>query len=186
MQQPQIGESLVGAYLRIVEECQFVTYNRKNPDQNQSDTDVVALKSENGHQTIYGCEVVTHLKGPKYRTNNDVDDWDEYNSYAETFTALESKFETTYEFVTDLWPDADAVELQFWSPNVPGQVRPEGLQELRRRFEAEHEVTIDMIYNEKYAKHLKKLQEKASEGTSSHDEPAFRFLQLIERVENID
>lgn len=186
MQRPQIGESLVGAYLRIVEECQFVTYNRKNPNQNQSDTDVVALKSDDGQQTVYGCEVVTHLGGPVYRTNKDTSDWAEYNSYAETFTALESKFETTREFVTDLWPDADQVKLQFWSPVVPGQLRPEGLEELQRRFEAKHDVRIEMIYNKRYAKRLNKLKRKAGEGTSSHDEPAFRFLQLLEHVENVD
>jgi hypothetical protein len=184
MQQPQIGESLVGAYLRIVEECQFVTYNRKDPDKNQSDTDVVALKTDEEDQTIYGCEVVTHLDGPRYRTSKDSSDWDEFNSYAETFRDLEDKFETTFEFVSDLWPDADSVELQFWSPVVPGEIRPKGLEEFQRRFSAEHGIEIDMVYNEKYAKRLGKLQREANNETSSHDEPAFRFLQVLEHVED--
>lgn len=186
MQQPQIGESLVGAYLRIIEECEFVTYNRKNPDQNQSETDVVALKTENRHQTIYGCEVVTHLDGPIYNTTKDANDWSEFNSYAETMKVIESKFESTYDLVTDLWPDADTVKLQFWSPVVPGELRPRGLDELQHRFEAEYGIWIEMVYNEAYAQCLKKLQERAKEGTSSHDEPAFRFLQLLAHVDDVD
>jgi len=151
---------------------------------NQSDTDVVALKSDNGHQTIYGCEIVTHLDGPNYNTNKDTSDWADFNSYAETLTVLEGKFETTYTLVSDLWPDADTIKLQFWSPVVPGNLRPSGLEELKRRFEAEHGVTISMIYNETYSERLEELQSKAREETSSHDEPAFRFLQLLEHTRN--
>lgn len=55
---------------------------------------------------------------------------------------------------------------------------------LQRRFEAENGVRISVIYNETYAERLEGLQAKANKETSSHDEPAFRFLQLLEHTQN--
>jgi hypothetical protein len=53
-----LGESLVGAYLRHVEKCQVVVYNSFFTDQ-QGEVDVVGLR---GHEAIV-CEVTTHIKG---------------------------------------------------------------------------------------------------------------------------
>jgi hypothetical protein len=187
MNHPEIGEQIVGAYLRVIKKCQFVTYNRRTPgDGNQPETDVVAIKSEDGKETVYGCEVVTHLDGPNYSTNKNTNDWDDY-SYASTLKKLEDKFDATHQLINQTWPQAEFEVLQFWSPYVPvGRSEknlPAGLDELGRRIKSRHDVDVDMIYNSKYASRITdELQTKASRTTSSHDEPAFRFLQILENI----
>mgnify|MGYP000191629384 CR=1 FL=1 len=187
MNQAEVGELIVGAYLRVIEECQFVTYNRRTPgDGNQPETDLVAVKSEDGEETVYGCEVVTHLDGPNYSTNNDTSEWDAYSS-SSTLRKLEDKFEATHQLINETWPHADCEVLQFWSPYVPvgddEKNLPAGLDELERRLESEYNVEVEMIYNSKYANRItENLQTRAAATTSSHDEPAFRFLQILEHI----
>ena len=187
MNQAEVGELIVGAYLRVIEDCQFVTYNRRTPgDGNQPETDVVAIKSEDGEETVYGCEVVTHLNGPNYSTNKDTSDWDSYSS-ASTLQKLEDKFEATHQLMNTTWRHADRKVLQFWSPNVPvgndEKNLPAGLDELKRRIESRYGVEVELIYNSEYADRItEKLKMRASGTTSGHDEPAFRFLQILEHI----
>jgi len=187
MNQAEVGELIVGAYLRVEEECQFVTYNRRTPgDGNQPETDVVAIKSEDGEETVYGCEVVTHLDGPNYSTNKDTSDWEDY-PYSSTLRKLEDKFEATHQLINQTWPQANHEVLQFWSPYVPvGNDRknlPAGLDELGRCIGSKYSVDVDMIYNSRYAEKITDdLKTKASKTTSSHDELAFRFLQILEHI----
>jgi hypothetical protein len=59
-----IGESLVGAYMRHVEQCSIVIYNSFFADQ-QGEVDVVAVKPGKPDEpsTVYLCEVTTHIDG---------------------------------------------------------------------------------------------------------------------------
>jgi hypothetical protein len=59
-----LGESLVGAYLRHIEGCSIVFYNSFFSDQ-QGEIDVVGVKpAQDGEpRTAYLCEVTTHIDG---------------------------------------------------------------------------------------------------------------------------
>jgi hypothetical protein len=46
MTQAQPGEQLVGAYLRVIERCDLVTYNQRSMEQgDQMELDVLGVKS---------------------------------------------------------------------------------------------------------------------------------------------
>jgi hypothetical protein len=58
---PDIGESLVGSYLRYVVGCEVVVYNTQTPNV-QGELDVIALKQATP-RTVWLCEVITHIRG---------------------------------------------------------------------------------------------------------------------------
>lgn len=72
--------------------------------------------------------------------------------------------------------------LQFWSPVVPEGILTNGLDELQQRFENKYGVKIDLVINGEYTSRVNKLRQRASETKKSYDEPAFRFLQILEHL----
>jgi len=65
-----IGEYIVGAYLKIIKKCDFVDYNVRPPVgglEGLNELDVVGLDFKN--KTAYLCEVTTHITGLLYKDN---------------------------------------------------------------------------------------------------------------------
>lgn len=61
-----IGESLVGSYLRYVEGCEVVVYNTQTPDV-QGEIDVIGIKHGPApDRTVWLCEAITHIEGMEY------------------------------------------------------------------------------------------------------------------------
>ena len=67
-----VGEYLVGAYLQLIEGCDFVDYNIRPPGgglKGLEELDVLGLNfTEN---TAYLCEVTTHIRGFKHKGNKE-------------------------------------------------------------------------------------------------------------------
>ena len=79
----EMGELLVGAYLQLIEGCDFVGYNVRAPGgklPGLDELDVVALRFIDN--TAYLCEVTTHIAGTLYG-----------NSYDSTLKRIQTKFE---------------------------------------------------------------------------------------------
>jgi hypothetical protein len=185
MIQAQLGELIVGAYLRIINECELVSYNQRSMEAGrQMEIDVLGVESADGVQTVYGCEVITHLDGTLYSGTPDTDDWAEFGNdgYQYTLERIWEKFHEDYDLLTEVFDDADEHALQFWSPYVPRGYLTDGLSELQRRFEAEHDVRIDLVINGEYTNRVHQLRQRASSTKKSYDEPAFRFLQILEHL----
>jgi len=54
MTQTQIGELIVGAYLRVINDCELVSYNQRSKEAGrQMELDVLGVKSTDGKQTVY-------------------------------------------------------------------------------------------------------------------------------------
>jgi hypothetical protein len=186
MIQTQIGELVVGAYLRIIRDCELVSYNQRSKEAGrQMEIDVLGVKSNGGEQTVYACEVVTHLHGTLYSgTPNENGWWSEYGNdgYQYTLKRLWEKFDEDYDLLTEVFETADTYVLQFWSPVVPRGILTSGLDELQRRFEAEYGVEIELVINGEYTNRVDTLRQRAAETKQSYDEPAFRFLQILEHL----
>lgn len=76
MIQTQIGELIIGSYLRIIKDCELVSYNQRSKETGrQMEIDVVGVESTSGEQVVYACEVVTHLHGTLYSGTPDEDGW---------------------------------------------------------------------------------------------------------------
>lgn len=60
----EIGEYVVGVCLRIIEECDVIDYNARPPGgglEGLGELDVIGFNLKT--QTVYLCEVTTHLDG---------------------------------------------------------------------------------------------------------------------------
>ena len=65
----EMGEYLVGAYLKLIKNCDFVEYNVRRPGgklAGLNELDVMGLDFKN--KTAYLCEVTTHLDGLQYKS----------------------------------------------------------------------------------------------------------------------
>jgi len=65
-----IGEYIVGAYLKLKLGCDFVDYNVRPPGgglEGLHELDVIGLDFKNS--IAYLCEVTTHIRGTLYRDN---------------------------------------------------------------------------------------------------------------------
>ena len=185
MIQTQIGELIVGAYLRIINDCELVSYNQRSKEVGrQMEVDVLGVESTEGTQTVYACEVVTHIDGMNYNGTLETDKWQAYGNktYQYTLQRIWEKFEEDYALVNDVFDRADEYTLQLWSPVVPRGLLTDGLDELQQKFEDSYGVQIDLVINGEYSTRVTELQERASETKKSYDEPAFRFLQILEHL----
>jgi hypothetical protein len=102
-EQPESGELLVGSYLRLIEQCELVTYNQRSHEEgNQLEIDVIGVdNTEADEQVVYTCEVVTHIDGLHYSGRPDTDRWQEYGNadYQHTLERLWRKFTADRESV---------------------------------------------------------------------------------------
>src|SRR3954471_5023025 len=102
MSTSDIGESLVGAYMRYVEGCPIVLYNSFLSDQ-QGEVDVVAVKpGKSGEpREVFLCEVTTHIGGLN----------------TTTVGRFRDKLARVREFAQVTFPD-EQHRFQWWSPVV--------------------------------------------------------------------
>ena len=69
----EVGEYIVGAYLRFIEKCDVVDYGVRTPGgglKGLNELDVIGLSFKSS--TAFLCEVTTHIRGTLYG-NNDAD-----------------------------------------------------------------------------------------------------------------
>lgn len=188
------GELLVGAYHQRVTGCEVVSYNNRSDEPgNQMEADVVAIDNggESGESEVYICEVVTHMDGGLYSGSPDEDGWwTEYlntKSYHHSLETLWRKFLDDYEYVDRAFPTTDNYSFQFWAPVVKGGKKGgaliRGLDKLSEKFEEKTDENLELVINQDYTRRIDVLREKAEGDTSDYGAPAFRFLQIIENLE---
>lgn len=185
MSEANPGELLVGAYHRKVTEAELVSYNQRSERHgDQMEIDVLAIASNDGTQVVYVCEVLTHLDGNGYPGKPKTDKWDAYgnDSYQRTIEKFERKFRSGYGYVTRVFDDADQYRFQLWSPYLHKGKMTDGLEALSREFAADNGDPIELILNEDYTERIDELRSLASEETTQHSQPAYRYLQILEHL----
>lgn len=158
-----MGESLVGAYLRHVERCEVVTYN--NFHGTQGEIDVVGVKAApkaRSKPTVFICEVTTHIKGMNIRGAG----------RERTVTSVQQKFARMQEFAREIYPGHQH-RFQWWSPRVPEGMLTTALDT------APGTADLEWIRNEQYAECVRQLVEEAKRNSGTTGEPAFRMLQIL-------
>ena len=186
---PEAGELLVGAYLRVIEGCEIVTYNQRSHDPGiQLEVDVLGIRGTENGQVVYVCEVVTHLNGLHYSGTPSTETWAEYGnaSYQYSLEQIWQKFWDDWEYVTDVFDEADSYRFQLWSPLVRGnrdeQFLLGGLHDLAEKFEDNTGKSLDLIVNERYSENIDILRERARETDKPYGEPGFRMVQILENL----
>lgn len=186
------GELLVGAYHKRLNGCEVVSYNNRSEEPgNQMEADVIAIDNGQGtgNQNVYVCEVVTHLSGDLYSGSPDEGWWTEYSNtkaYQYSLQKLWQKFKEDYQYVNDTFPKASEHSYQFWAPVVSGWQRGgaliRGLEALSERFKEETDEELELIINQDYTTRIQRLRKEADGDISNHGAPAFRFLQILEKL----
>jgi hypothetical protein len=185
MVSPQLGEQLVGAYHKLVNDCEIVSYNQRSKvEGDQMEIDVLAINSEGGSQTVYVCEVITHLHGMRYSGSPNTENWEGYGSemYQNTLERILRKFDSDHGYVTRVFDDAEEYVFQLWSPVVPEGQLTDGLSELEQRFEEQVGEELELMINNAYSERIDELRNLASQNKKDYGEPAFRFLQILEHM----
>lgn len=165
-----IGESLVGAYLRYVQGCEFVLFNTFLPGV-QGEIDVIGIRLGRP-QDIYFVEVTTHIQGMTYGGNS------------RTVEKVREKLVRAQAFAKQRFP-TDRHHFQIWSPKVPEGAMTVAFEQMRAEF-AERGEDLSFVINRAYGDRLQELVAVASVDSSATSDPAYRLLQILARVKSSD
>jgi hypothetical protein len=161
-----VGESLVGSYLRQVRTCDLVLYNEFTGDQGE--IDVVGIKF-GSRATVWLCEVATHLDGLNYG-----------GGFAADKRKIEDKVRRALSFGARVFPD-HMLKVEIWAPRVAvGQMTSWMSDFALQQSEQGRDVTF--VVNGDYAAAVQELLDVARRSTSTTSEPAFRLLQILTHV----
>jgi hypothetical protein len=155
----EIGEYIVGAYLKLVEGCDFVDYNVRFPGgglRGLNELDVIGLDFH--RSTAYLCEVVTHIRGTLYKDN------------ATTVERIRRKHQTQREYASEHLKAFESHHFQLWSPVVRVGYITQGLETIEG---------LELVINSDYTERVEKLKELGRQLTHDTGNPAFRMLQII-------
>jgi hypothetical protein len=163
MTSTDLGESLVGAYLRHIENCSMVLYNSFSAGT-QGEVDVVGVKSpqEPGcPRLVYVCEATTNIGG---MARNAV-------------ARVPAKLKRLSEFAEATFPGGEH-RYQWWSPYVSEGATTKDFDELSRQWKADGR-SLEFVINGEYTRRVAKLVEHARCNPSTTNEPAYRMLQIL-------
>lgn len=165
-----VGESLVGSYLRYVEGCEFVLFNTYLPGI-QGELDVIGIRLGEPRD-VYFAEVTTHLDGMTYGGN------------AQTVAKIKSKLVRAQDFARDRFPD-DHHHFSVWSPRVAVGSVTHAFDELVREFNDRGD-DLSFVINVEYGDRIQRLIDVARANKRATSDPAFRLLQVLSRVRSKD
>lgn len=166
-----IGELLVGDYLRIKEGCDFIDHNVYTRDA-QGEIDVIGI--DNKSKRVYICEVAIHLKtGLQYTKNKRPD----------TCSRLIAQFKKDIEYAEKYFRDYERI-FMLWSPIVKdskGKIEYNQTDHLRRMVDdikKTKDVNVHLMVNEKFAAALVELKKYAARTSEELKSPVLRLLQI--------
>lgn len=159
----EIGEFVVGAYLKQVESCDVVDYNVRPPGggvKGLGELDVVGLRFSD--MTVFLCEVATHLQGLEYG-----------KGYDDSADRVRRKLVRQQQHAEEYLATFLSRHFMFWSPVVPRGRLLTALTAVDG---------LELVVNEDYAARVERLRELARRTLADTGNPFFRTLQLLERL----
>ena len=162
---PDIGEEIVGTWLRYIRKCTFVDYNVQIPE-GSGEIDVIGLNLKERH--AYICEVATHTQGLGYKDNAKV---------------IPGKFDRAMEYASGTF-EGIALTFMFWSPVVRRGKQMEAIREVRDEFKKKHGGMLDLVTNKRYLERIHDLRQYAGTLTRDAGHPVLMLYQVEERARN--
>ena len=159
-----MGEHVVGAYLKLEQGCDFVEYNVRPPTlgkDGQAEFDVVGFDFKSS--TVCLCEVATHLNGLNYGGNSNSD----------TLKRITDKYRRQRNYAERNLSRFANVRFMFWSPYVPRGYLTRNLDEIEG---------LELVINGRYRECVELLRARAKAETRDSNEPFFRALQILEHM----
>lgn len=161
-----IGESLVGAFYRYVEKCEFVLFNTFLLDE-QGEIDVIGIRLGEPRD-IYFAEVTSHIGGMNY------------GGVQETVAKVSEKLERAQAFARQRFPE-DRHHYAIWSPKVPVGMTTSAFADMASEFHDRGQ-RLTFVINEHYGDSVQRLIDVARGNSKATSDPAFRLLQVLARV----
>jgi hypothetical protein len=161
----EMGEYVVGAYLKMVKGCDHVGFNVRPPGggiKGLGELDVVGMHF--GSATAYLCEVATHIDGLNYGKGNQ-----------EVFDKVVAKLRRQREYAQESLSLFSTQVFMFWSPNVSRGVMAE-----LNKIEG-----LQLFTNQTYSEAVEKLRTEARRTKADTGNPFFRALQIIEHLRRV-
>lgn len=149
-----IGESLVGSYMRHVRNCHTVAFNQFIPGK-QGEIDVIGISGHGDEQQVWIAEVAIHLDGLNY------------GNYDATAAKVAAKIATGLEYAREIYRNDQPV-VEFWSPSVP----PGLVEKLSA-------VDVELVINTEFTNRLNVLAARAATETKQYGDVSYRLLQLL-------
>jgi hypothetical protein len=159
----EMGEYLVGAYLKVIEECDFIGYNMRPPGggiRGLGEIDVIGLRFSD--ETAFLCEVTTHIDGLLIKTPR------------HTVERIRQKFSRQQDYARAQLTNFPSLRFQYWTPVVRSKML---LEELPRI-----DPLLEMIMNGEYTRRIGLLRKQAGRRKNIEGNPAFRLLQILEHL----
>ncbi len=157
----EMGEYLVGAYLKFEKKCDVVDYNarpRGGRREGLGELDVIGLNFTN--HVAYLCEVTTHLEGLLIGRGADA-----------TIAKIKSKNRRQRDYATKYLSEFSPT-FMFWSPIVRSGLIG-SLEEIYGN---------NLMINTRYTEAIDALRTEAKKHSSDANNPAFRVLQILEHM----
>ena len=155
----EMGEYVVGAYLKLEKRCDFVDYNVRPPGgglEGLKELDVVGLRFKS--RTAYLCEVTTHIRELLYGDNR------------KTVARVKQKYARQQEYACQHLKYFRNRHFMFWSPVVPRGYLTENLIEIEG---------LELIINEEYGMRVKKLRKRARTEKQDTGNPFFAHCRFL-------
>lgn len=166
----EVGQYGVGAFLRFVENCNYVLYNQATGEE-QGEMDIIGIRDAD--RVVFVCEAAFHLRGLRYSSRNR-----EAGAGASAKAVIErisKKFRRAREAISRMFPGYDP-RYQFWTIRS----RP-GINDLWPQMCKELRVQIEFIHGIEFSQRMDRLRDKARRDTHYIDNPFYRTLQILEQ-----
>lgn len=163
MPNTEMGEYAVGAYLRLIEECDVIDYNVHLPGGGRAglkELDVVGFRFSDG--TAFLCEVSTHIDGILYGRN-----------YEDTIATILSKHEFQKAYAAARLERFPNKAYQLWAPRVPEGKLLGALTEIDG---------LELVVNGEYTQRVRALEQLAAKEHHDSGNPFFRTLQILKSL----
>lgn len=160
-----VGEYIVGAYLKLALGCDIVDYNVRPPGgglEGLGELDVIGY--DMSHKLVYLCEVTTHIQGLLIG-----------RSYSETAMKIKDKHERQKQYASKRLRGF-SVRYQFWSPRVPVGKLTKQLGKIDG---------LELIINDRYRECVEELKILAEKKKYDSGNPFFRMLQIVAAMRKV-
>ena len=155
----EVGEYLVGAYLKLKIGCDVVDYNVRRPGGGLAgleELDVIGFHFASS--TVYLCEVMTHIRGLLYKSNKD------------TVKRVADKHIKQMNYARSQLAQFEHKVFMFWSPYVPVGFVTTNLQTISG---------LELVVNGEYKRRVDELQALARKNRQDTGNPVFRVFQIL-------
>ena len=159
----EMGEYVVGAYLKLIEACDFVDYGARPPGgglEGLDELDVVGLRFKD--RTAFLCEVTTHLHGMGHA-----------RGYKGSIERIRKKHQAQKRYADKYLKAFPRKRFMLWSPVVPRGHLTSELDDLEG---------LELVVNERYTDFVNLLLQRAKETAADMGNPFFRALQILQHL----